>query len=295
MIDRKKALRLHKFMGLHRTTITEDKYKELIAKTPKRKRFCDATEEVIRTSSKTDDDGLYLNFHFEETIQPILASALCAHFFPNKFGYGARIESEKREMLESFVEQFNQTVFIRSLLPCMIALDMNFKSNSDEYTEIGKHEHEAKENNVQESSVYLTNEIVKTIKGLPFYQHADGIVCIPPSTGKKTCLPKTISKGVAEALGISDFTEKLKFVNKDKSLQNEAVNEKWSTLVDSELIVEDPNNDLTGKVVILLDDLYQSGSTMHYATMKLQQAGTAHVLGIAVVKSRRDDDNTEKE
>jgi len=28
--------------------------------------------------------------------------------------------------------------------------------------------------------------------------------------------------------------------------------------------------------------------------MSLQQAGTSHILGLAIVKSRRDDDNTEK-
>jgi len=176
----------------------------------------------------------------------------------------------------------------------MIALDMNFVSGSDDYTETGKHEHEAKENNDQDSIKYLTDKIVETIQELPFYKHADGIACIPPSTGKETCLPQIIGKGVAEALGISDFTEKLKFVNKDKSLQDETVEDKWATLAGSELTVEDPEKDLAGKVVILLDDLYQSGSTMHYTAMDLQQAGAAHVLGVAIVKSRRDDDNTEK-
>ena len=44
--------------------------------------------------------------------------------------------------------------------------------------------------------------------------------------------------------------------------------------------------------VLLVDDLYQSGITMQFVAMHLLGAGAEQVYGLALVKSRRDSDNT---
>ena len=47
-----------------------------------------------------------------------------------------------------------------------------------------------------------------------------------------------------------------------------------------------------GESVILLDDKYQSGTTMHYVAMQMQAAGVdGPILGLVAVKTLRDDDN----
>lgn len=49
--------------------------------------------------------------------------------------------------------------------------------------------------------------------------------------------------------------------------------------------------DVEGKSVILIDDLYQSGSTMWTVAKLLKKKGAKRVLGLACVKSWRDTDN----
>jgi predicted amidophosphoribosyltransferase len=43
--------------------------------------------------------------------------------------------------------------------------------------------------------------------------------------------------------------------------------------------------------VILIDDKYQSGTTMQFVAMKLQEAGARYIFGISLVKTLRDTDN----
>ena len=49
--------------------------------------------------------------------------------------------------------------------------------------------------------------------------------------------------------------------------------------------------DVEGKSIILIDDLYQSGSTMWTVAKLLKKRGARRVLGMGCVKSRRDTDN----
>ena len=42
---------------------------------------------------------------------------------------------------------------------------------------------------------------------------------------------------------------------------------------------------LDGKVVLLVDDMYQSGVTMQYVAMKLKEAGAKRVFGICICKA----------
>ncbi len=44
-------------------------------------------------------------------------------------------------------------------------------------------------------------------------------------------------------------------------------------------------------MILLLDDLYQSGITMQYVAMKLQKAGAEKIFGLSIVKSLNDTDN----
>ena len=49
----------------------------------------------------------------------------------------------------------------------------------------------------------------------------------------------------------------------------------------------DPRVNLSGKTVLLIDDLYKSGASINYAAMKLKEAGAARVFGMCLVKSLR--------
>ena len=78
-------------------------------------------------------------------------------------------------------------------------------------------------------------------------------------------------------------------------MKNSSVDEKgnvWETAQvsfqsNSELNVKD-------KTVILIDDKYQSGITIQYIAMKLQQAGACEVYGLSFIKTLSDTDNTDE-
>ena len=46
------------------------------------------------------------------------------------------------------------------------------------------------------------------------------------------------------------------------------------------------------RTILLVDDLYQSGASINYVAMTLQQAGARAILGLAAEKTCRNDDNT---
>ena len=50
--------------------------------------------------------------------------------------------------------------------------------------------------------------------------------------------------------------------------------------------------DVTHKSVLLIDDVYQSGTTMQFVAMKLQEAGAGEVYGLCLTKTLGDYDNT---
>lgn len=47
----------------------------------------------------------------------------------------------------------------------------------------------------------------------------------------------------------------------------------------------------TGKRVLLVDDLYQSGVSMNYCGLLLLNAGASKIFGLACEKACRNDDN----
>ena len=274
--------------------ITAENFASLLFQKNKRKRFCDSQGGPIKRSN--NNDKLYLNFKFKETIEPILFKIFGTTCFQNKFGdYAVCFDAAQEKELDEFVSEFKDLVFIKSLLPCMIALDMNFESNSQNYTEIGSHEHQAKEFNNEESIEFLVRRVIETTQSLPYYDEIDGIACVPPSTGKQTSLPQIIAQKCAQTLGVDDFSHQLKFTKKNRSLQNEAGEDKWGILGSSGLEIDGSKENFIGKNILLIDDLYQSGSTLHFTAMHLQEAGASTILGLALVKSRRDDDNRERD
>ena len=53
----------------------------------------------------------------------------------------------------------------------------------------------------------------------------------------------------------------------------------------------DTNEDKLDNDIILLDDIYQSGTTIQFVAMKLIEAGAKRIFGLTTVKARRNTDN----
>lgn len=76
-----------------------------------------------------------------------------------------------------------------------------------------------------------------------------------------------------------------------KSLSLEAKKNALQALYVTSGAVELPEGIVNGREVVIIDDLYQSGATLHAYANFLKQCGAVRVFGLTCVKSMRDSDN----
>ena len=135
----------------------------------------------------------------------------------------------------------------------------------------------------------LAEHCINTITRIPLYRYAD-MVCATPSRPEKGFdLPSEVVSIVSDRIKKEDITGHFEFGEKKPPLKSAPLDDKWDAWDESQLIFD--NIDITNKKIILIDDKYQSGTTIQYVAMKLQMAGASEVYGLSMVKTMRDTDN----
>lgn len=223
---------------------------------------------------------------FSHTINPILShkfeEGLKQYLFPSKYGgFWRGFQSQKEyELCKSFVEEYNQIVFLRDTLDLSLALSMNILDD-DNRTEIGELEYLAKFQEDEVAEEKLGHLVQEWLQKLPYYTIADTICAMPCSKRNNPSLPRRI---VDRIDGFENISASIQWNKKDKSLKElHTVEEKLEALKGFDLEI---SSDLKGKNVILLDDLYMSGATMQFVALKMKEAGADRVFGMSIVKSR---------
>jgi predicted amidophosphoribosyltransferase len=110
-----------------------------------------------------------------------------------------------------------------------------------------------------------------------------------PVTGKVWDLPEEITKQVAKKSQKEDISSLVRFHKAKQSVKNIALCDKWPALEAAQVVI---SGNIKGREVILIDDKYQSGTTIQFVASKLFLAGASEVLGLCCVKTWRDTDNT---
>ena len=222
---------------------------------------------------------------FSNTIEPFLYEI--TGLILNNSNFGGRWRSVKNEeayeLISEFMLRFKNIVFLRDSLALSVAINFS-KTEYDRYTRIGELRNKAKYHNDPDARSMLIQGMPKKIEKLPFYKHTD-VICAVPSSNN---LLIEIAASVEHDVGMDNISNSVYWIDKKSGLKDIPVHEKWDKLEESGLVVD---TDLTGKTVLLLDDLYQSGITMQYVAMKLQQAGAVKIYGLSIVKSLNDTDN----
>ena len=269
--------------------ITKEAVEQARAKKPKRICFATAHDAQPKRVNKVGYVGSF-NVPFGEGFHNIFPLVL----FPNKNdshhvdSYWRSISSEEEfEKIRSWVNEQGKRVFLRDCLYTSIALSHNFVDKENR-TEIGELEYLAKQKKDPDAVEKLAKCCAKSIKDIPIYDKADMICAIPPNPGKCFDLPSQIAVKVSEMVDKENITDKFVFGAKKGDVKSESVDEKWNAWSDAALEFSD---DLTDKKIILIDDKYQSGTTIQFVAMKLQEAGAHHVLGLCIVKTMSDTDN----
>lgn len=166
-------------------------------------------------------------------------------------------------------------------------------------TEIGEAEYQLKYNieylNVAERNQYaniIMSKMLDNCKYIPFNNGLNWCVSPMPATEYgKTKLAWQMAEEISKQLRLS-FIKPILSCDKPqmKQLSIKEKIETWEKIYYNNGVILD--NQVKGKNVIVVDDLYQSGATMWEYAKFLKTLGARCVFGIVCVKSLRDSDNT---
>jgi len=248
---------------------------------------------TIHTNAlRRDDSGKRVGrfaIPFRPTVAPLFEADTGLTIFNSEYGPWRAIDTEGEfAVIENWVRRQGTRVFIRNCLPLCVAIDFNMRSEG-EYTDVGKLEDRAKSRRDQDAIELLTNLCCDTVRELPFYKDVSAVAAVPARPGKDYDLPTVIADEISGVLGIPDLTPNFNWFGDKGSLKKVPLEEKWERLDAADLRIEEMEIDRDA--VLLVDDLYQSGTTMQYVAMKLLEAGADLVYGLALVKSWGDADN----
>lgn len=195
-------------------------------------------------------------------------------------------DEEEVAQIKDWMKNQGTLVFLRDCLCLSVALSIYF-NKSREQTEVAKLYNKGR--NKDESSIHqLADMVEKQIRSLPYYKDADLICSVPAPPDKGFDLSTRVASIVGEKIDRRVVTEGFVFGGQKSSCDG-SFDEKWKAWEDAQ--VSFLNNDkfnVKGKKVILIDDLYLSGTTMQYIAMKLQHAGASEVYGLIFVKTMKD-------
>ncbi|GAA4100017.1 phosphoribosyltransferase [Mucilaginibacter panaciglaebae] len=271
------------FPILENKIITYDLVQGLIEISPKRICFNSCHKDALRRDKKYV--GKFV-VPFKETIKVIFEQETGLTLFSSFGKYFMSINTEDDfKTIEVFVEKYKETVFLRDRLDLSMALSENITEN-DELTTIGQLEDSAKYKNDENSVTRLSEICASFINNTPFYNNADFICAVPPSDPLTNNLPRKVIEQLSN-VKCENISLSVNWERKKQQLKELVLEQKWDALTAVNLSIK---RDLKDKKIILVDDLYQSGTTMQYIAMKLKEAGSSHIFGLSFVKARNNGD-----
>ena len=226
---------------------------------------------------------------FRDSIEPILKSYIGndGMLFDNNIGKGVWRSIDSIEKWQQFIKEYQSIIFLRDNLELSLSFSMNYKNESEERTKVGELVYKAKNKNDPNAERELINLCEEWLKKLPYYKDADLICAMPSSNSNQENLPQKIAKSL-KGFPFIDISDKVYWKSKKQYIKDvEDVDEKIQILENSELTIDETTTEtLKEKNIIILDDLYMSGTSMQYLAMRLKEAGARRIFGLSIVKSR---------
>ena len=259
--------------------ITEDKIHDFVADT-NAKRICFSRIQK-HPLWKTSDGENMLTVPFGESIGTLLKEQTSVILRKSKKGkYYSKLSAEDYNKV---ISSYSDVVFLRDLLDCSVALSLNFEDDMVTHTPVGLLEKKAKYEYNREAIDQLATLVDEFIGNNPLYKNADCICAVPPTKAGEQNLPISILEKLSQFNG-KNISSAVEWKSKTESLKNADGTDKLEILKQSGFCITD-GTDIKGKDIILVDDLYMSGTTLQYVAMKLKEAGARKVFGLCFVKS----------
>ena len=262
--------------------ITEDAIREFLSD-EKPKRICFSRIQTHALWKTTEGEDMF-TVPFGESIGALLKDKTGITLRKSKNGkYYQKLSKEQREKVATFINDNAELVFLRDILDVSVALSLNFEDNREARTPIGDLEKRAKYDGDEAAVESLVTLVSDFLNSNNVYRVADCICAVPPTNTDEGNLPNKIISKLKDYNG-EDISGYISWTSKSESLKDADGAEKLEILKNSGFLIADGIN-ISGKNVILLDDLCKSGATMQYIAMKLKEAGANKVYGLCIVKS----------
>lgn len=174
---------------------------------------------------------------------------------------------------------------------CM-ALDFNFDPTENRRTIYGEAEFQLKYRASRPHLQVLRHAISDALNDLPIPEKLrnDLAISYVPAASDVCSVPRKLASVLADDSGY-DLIHAI--LNCPKAgLKGVTVEEKipiWQELYNDGCV--ELSGSVEGRLVVVVDDLYQSGATLWMYARHLKEQGAAHVIGLPCVKSLRDSDN----
>jgi len=208
--------------------------------------------------------------------------------FDPRFDYVLYVQNLDQEPLLEFLAFLKEALLVPSALDEVWALDMHMV-NESERTQIGEAVYRAKTYGPGHLGDSAIGEKLANLMGSRFAEHpgicrADLVLGVPANPPKQPHnLPEVLALGVSRSAGLpldQELLIKVRPTSEIKDLPNE---DKLDALEGAYKVARP----LKGEDVVIVDDLYFSGSTMGYIAGLLSDAGASSVVGLVATKTLR--------
>ncbi len=283
-------------------SISRENIREMITWEPRRWKLSDGWEALHEPTGQANDWSIILPFC--ETFEKSFETMCHVNHIGLRKGKDGRgytfLKDDSPEAIEKvngWLELIGNYVAIRDCLTLSFALDYD-RENGDPQkpqTRIGELRTLAKpyDRNPTKETYQAANELSEAcldfLEKMTCYNPATCIVRMPPSKPDKAFdLPEYLADNFAKKLKKPNLTALVKTIKTRPQLKDEPIEKKLDSIEGT--IAVDPYG-LKKHIVLLVDDLYQSGVSTNYVAMLMLEAGAKEVFGLACEKTCRNDDN----
>lgn len=207
---------------------------------------------------------------------------------------------ESVKQAQSWVKTTGRYVAIRDCLALSFALDYRTEGGDPNKprTQVGDLCRRAKpyganETYDRDAAKELAKLCAGFLKEMTCYDLADCIVSMPPSRPDKPFdLPEFLAGHIASAIKKPHLADAIQTVKSRRQLKAVSLKDKLKVL--SGTVRVDPKA-FKDKNVLIVDDLYQSGTSVNYVAMLLQQSGARSISAVACEKTAGNADNVDEQ
>ncbi len=289
--------------GPRQGPITEERIREMVQWTPRRMKLSAEWKEALHAPTGSSKNWS-LVLPFPETFQNSF-QATCsdvnhyAHLGKNNrcviFLNDSEWDKKSVERAKAWIASVADYVAIRDCLSASFALDYRMEDGDPQKSKtiVGELCRKAKPyaglTYDPAAAKELAESCVEFLAKVDCYDSVDCVVAMPPSRPDKPFdLPYYLAVEVASKLGKDALVDAVRTTTVRGQLKAASVDAKLNQLKGT---IQINANAFKDKSVLVIDDLYQSGTSVNYLGMLLLDAGAKRVLGLACEKTVGNFDN----